>query len=180
MRASQVRETEQHIQDFLDTRPSEEKPHVPGVFEPSREETELKARYTAEQRLEQFVLDADPDALFDTARDFRVTKEQRVSLAWLRTHRAVQVYRDEASAQADTERVRALEERGWQLMKVTRDRDLRPENEVATRDAVIRWGRAEDARGAPVPGQLSTDQKQPTEHTGVIPYWNDPNKEAQL
>ncbi len=141
LRASQIPGPERHIQDFLDTRPSEAKPHIPGVFEPSREPTELKALYTEEQPLEQLLVEADEEALLDTARDYRVTREQGVSLAWPGTRQAVQVYHDELCARADTGKIRALEARGWQLMQLTRDRDLAPEHEATTRDAVIRWAR---------------------------------------
>ncbi|MDP9380792.1 MAG: hypothetical protein M3Q29_11710 [Chloroflexota bacterium] len=77
------------------------------------------------------------------ARDFRITRDHRVGFAWLETHRAVHIYPDEATAERDTGRVRALEQKGWGLLQITRDSDLLPQNEKLTTDTVLAWVRGE-------------------------------------
>ncbi|MDP9379912.1 MAG: hypothetical protein M3Q29_07135, partial [Chloroflexota bacterium] len=144
LKASQLAETERHIGTFLDPRPSEEKPHVPGVFEPSREPTEEKLRYAAAQRLEILLLEADERAGLDYARDFRPTKGKRLDFAWFSTRRGINIYRDEEQAREDLESIRALRQKGWEVLQLTRDRDMLPQNELRTRNKALHWAWGED------------------------------------
>ncbi len=143
LKPGQIDETERHVREFLDPRPLGEKPPIPGVFEPPREDSEEKLQYAAEQRLEKLLLERGQVMSLHYARDFRITRDHRVSFAWLDTHRAVQIYPDEATAKRDEGRVRALEQKGWSVLQITRDADLLPQNEKITTDTILAWVRGE-------------------------------------
>jgi hypothetical protein len=141
LKPGQLAETERHVRLFLDPRPMGEKPAIPGVFEPARGEGEQQLRYAAERRLESLLLERGEVMSVDYARDFRVGRGQPVSFAWIETHRAVQIYPDRAAMERDADTAGALRARGWELLQLARDPDLLPENEAATADAVLGWGR---------------------------------------